>query len=76
MFCNGAIGLKSVLSGFQNDLTLFSSENFVEVEVGGGQSSSNLGTTEIILLGPILTRGVWGMEIWSISGHLKKKLGL
>ena len=30
----------------------------------------------MILLGPILKRGLWHIKVWSICGHLKKKLGL
>ena len=31
-------------------------------------------STEMILVGPILTKGLWGIKSWSISGHLKKTL--
>ena len=33
-------------------------------------------TLELILLDPILIRGLWGIKVRSICGHLKKKLGL
>ena len=58
-----------------NVLTLkgSASENYTKVR-GGAQSSAKCMTLEIRLLGPTLIRGLWGIKIWSICDHLKKKL--